>query len=74
MSAAFENTERDRLAWRERAWTSEEEAAALRAELELLRETVRRLVDTYQRPETAWQPGSACEAAFLRALAGEGEA
>lgn len=39
--AAFENTERDRLAWRDRAWKAESELDAALAEVERLREGIR---------------------------------
>jgi len=72
--AAFENTERDRLAWRDRAWKAEKDAVALRARVEVLQEVVRQMHACWQKSRTPWQSGSPCEAEFLTALAGEGEA
>jgi hypothetical protein len=43
MGKVFENTERDRLAWRARAWAAEERAERLREELAALRRTLRPL-------------------------------
>ena len=40
-TATFENTERDRLAWRDRAWKAESELDAALAEVERLRDGIR---------------------------------
>lgn len=44
------------------------DAATLTARIEVLQECVRRLVTTYQQPQSAWQAGSPCAVEFALAM------